>query len=162
MHATYIPESIDYWIKYYEDSIKSSQFQLGGDLDGFRAAFPFHQRGGGLGSFFKSMFRLAMPLFKSAGIHALSAGSKIAADLAKGRNLKESFSEHGRDAAGNMLHETADMITKQKGKGVGTRIKRSAAVPFYKRKKQTKPKSFGKSKAPKTVGFLDIYSKQNE
>jgi hypothetical protein len=161
VHVTYVPENTEYWVRYYEASIKNNQYQLGGELDGFRAAFPFHQRGAGLGSFFKSLLRMAMPLFKSAGKHALVAGSKIATDVSQGKAFKESFSEHGREAAGQILHETADRVLSQKGKGLGIRKRKKAStVNAYKKNKLCNSVSFSKKKLPRTVGFPDIYSRK--
>lgn len=93
MHVPYIPESTDYWLKIYKESLAlQPQYQLGGNLRGFRA-FSAHHRGGGLGSFFKGLLRFAVPLLKTAGKQALITGSKVAADIAEGRNFKESVNE---------------------------------------------------------------------
>uniref|UniRef100_A0A915K2R3 Uncharacterized protein n=1 Tax=Romanomermis culicivorax TaxID=13658 RepID=A0A915K2R3_ROMCU len=59
---------------------------------------------------------MAVPLLKSAGKHA--PGSKVAGEVATGRTFKDSVSDHGREAVGQVLHGTADRIVKgQKGKG---------------------------------------------
>jgi hypothetical protein len=157
MHVVYIPENGDYWFQYYKTSVTSNpQYQLGGELQGFRAYSPYH-RGAGLGSFFRSLFRMAMPLLKSAGKQTLAAGSKIAADVVQGRPLKESALEHGKHAAGEVLHDTADRI--QKGKGIGQRKKTNTVKP-YKRRASNKVKSVVKKKSRRTVALKkDVFEK---
>lgn len=153
MHVIYISENADYWLQYYKSSVAlNPQYQLGGELAGFRAYSPYH-RGNGLGSFFKSLFRMAMPLLKSAGKQGLVAGSKIVADVAQGRPLKESAIEHGKYAAGSVLHNAADRL--QKGKGLGKR-KQAKTVRPYKRRAQSKNKSVAKKRLTRTVGS-DIF-----
>jgi len=145
MHTIYTPESADYWLKLYQDTLDSQQYQIGG-LRGFRAFAPYH-RGGGLGSFFQSLFRYAMPLLKTAGKHALITGSKVVADVTQGRNLKESLKEHGKTATSSFLHETADNIG-QRGKG---RRKRA-----YKRKSRRSNTSVASKKRCRAVGSTNF------
>lgn len=158
MHVTYVPDNIDYWISFYKTTITSqSQYQIGGDLPAFTAYAPYH-KGSGLGSFFKSLFRMAMPMLKSAGRRALISGSKIAADVAQGHSLADSVKEHGKAAAGDLMHEVADKIQgKQTGKGVGGR-KKSLKKKHYKRKAKPISDSLLKKKLPKIVGS-DIFSR---
>jgi len=145
IHTIYTPESADYWLKLYQDSLDSQQYQIGG-LRGFRAFAPYH-RGGGLGSFFQSLFRYAMPLLKTAGKHALITGSKVVADVTQGRNLQESLKEHGKAATSSFLHETSDNIG-QRGKG---RRKRS-----YKRKSRRSNASVASKKRRRAVGTTNF------
>lgn len=158
MHIEYIPENIDFWIHFYKSSIDDHpQFHLGGELPGFRRYVPpVLQRGAGLGSFFKSLYRLALPLFKSAGSHALSAGSKIAADLAEGKDLREVAIKHGREAAGNVLHDAGKKIS---GKGLGKRKKNAKATIPLKKRRTSKTSSFAKKQSSQAVGS-DIFSAQ--
>lgn len=157
MHVTYLPENTQVWLEFYKSTISTNpQYQFGGELPGFRAYAAYHHRGAGLGSFFKSLFRMALPLLKSAGKHALSSGSRIAADLSQGRDLKDSLKEHGRNAAGALLHETADRI--QKGKGLGKRRHTKRNVVPYKRRHVTKKQSLHKIRLPRVVGSKDIFS----
>jgi hypothetical protein len=143
MHVPFTPENTDYWLKFYQESVAShSQYQIGGELSGFRAFAPYH-RGGGLGSFFKSLYRHALPILKSVGIHALSAGSKIAADLAQGRKFSETAKEHSKAAAGEFLKESASKLG-QKGEGLGRRRQ-------YKRKRSKSHTSFPRKKIRRKV-----------
>ena len=122
MRVLYVPVSEKAWI---------SHFQQGGFI-GAR-----YQRGAGLGSIFRSLFRAILPVAKSAGKsvgrRALKAGAEIASDLVSGRNFKESLQEHGRHAASDLLSKAA---TKLKGGKLGT-IKRPKKTKRVIRKKRT-------------------------
>ena len=159
MHFTYVPKNTDFWIHYYKDSISAQpQYQLGGEISGFRGYPQYYHRGAGIGNFFKSLFRLAMPMLKTVGKHALVTGSKIADDVAQGRNLKESALERAKQATGTLLHEVGDRV--QRGKGLGRRKRstnRIKKVKMYKRKHAMKRKSFRKRKLRRTVGS-DIFT----
>ena len=103
---------------------------------------PF-QRGGGLGSIFRSIFRAILPIAKTAGRavgkRALQAGAEVASDLVAGRNLKETFKSRGKDAASDLLLKAANEL---KGGRLGGRpapkrncIKGAPKVKHVKRKK---------------------------
>lgn len=152
MHVLYVGDSVEDWLNYYKSTITDNpQYQLGGDLRGFRAYAPYH-RGAGLGNVFKSLFRIALPFLKTMGKHALISGSKIAADVAGGRKFKESAVEHGRTAASQVLHEAADKI--QKGKGLGKRKRRTSTK--NKKGHAKKFRAFKKKFSVKPVGS-DIF-----
>lgn len=84
-------DSPAFWLAYY----KNQAVQSGHGLDGFHGS-PY-QRGAGLGNFFKSLFRIAVPVLKQAaratanriGRQALTAAGNIAADVTAGRTLKD-------------------------------------------------------------------------
>jgi len=91
-----------------------------------------HQRGGfALGGLFKTLARVALPVMKRAGKavakQALNTGMSVASDALAGRNVKESFDEHGREGATNLLHKGHKALSKkktkpkrrQKGRGMG-------------------------------------------
>src|SRR3569832_2255216 len=106
MHITYIIESTDYRIQFYKSSISDqSQYQLGGNLAGFKAYFPYHQ-GSGIGNFFKGLYHIALPLLKTMGKQALITGSKTAADIAEGKDIKSTASKHAKTVAETLLHKT--------------------------------------------------------
>jgi len=112
MRAEYIPLSDEDWLEFYLSR------QVGHGLDGFEGMA--YQRGHGLGSFFKGLFRLILPVAKTVGktfgSEALSAGANIAGDLVRGRSAKEAFEDHGRTAAANLMDKTASHI-RQRGHG---------------------------------------------
>jgi hypothetical protein len=120
MHKEFNGENIELWTNYFNDQAS----QVGYGLDGFHGSR--YQRGAGLGSFFRSLFRMAVPVFKSAASHvgkqALSTGASIASDLVNGRSLGEAAEEHGRTGVTNLLNE-ASRALQQKGRGLGSRPK---------------------------------------
>lgn len=146
MHINYTPEPIDFWVRFYKLSIEEQpQYQLGGDLPGYRAYRPLLlQHGAGLGSFFKSLYRWALPLLKSAGKHALTAGSHIASDVAAGQPLTDSVKKHARQATGELLKETGEKVMK--GKGVGKRPRQRKMLKALKRKRTSISAPFIKRK----------------
>ena len=80
-----------------------------------------YQRGAGLGSLFRSLFRAILPIAKTAGKaigkRALSAGAEIATDLVAGKNFKQSLEQHGKEATSDLL---AKASRKLKGGRLGT------------------------------------------
>src|SRR5690349_10599808 len=102
-------DSPAFWSSYYHQQA----VQSGHGLDGFRGS-PY-QRGAGLGSFFKSLFSMAVPVLRQAakttakrvGKQALSAIGQVASDVSTGRDFKESLLSRGKQAASNVLTETA-------------------------------------------------------
>ena len=162
MHITYIIESTDYRIQFYKSSISDqSQYQLGGNLVGFKAYSPYH-RGAGIGNFFKGLYHIALPLLKTMGKQALITGSKIAADIAEGKDIKSTASKHAKTAAVTLLHKTADKIQNlQKGDGLGKVVRKlpnkSIRKLEYKRKRGGKQSSFRQKRSRRLVAS-DIFS----
>src|SRR3569832_4561 len=161
MHITYVIEPTDYWVQFYKSTIKDqSQYQLGGNLAGFKAHAPYH-RGAGVGNFFKGLYRIALPLIKSMGKQALITGSKIAADLAEGKEIKESATRHGKIAATMVLRKTANKIQNlQTGDGLGIAMQKThnkaAKKLEYKRKRSGKQSPFRQKRTRRLVAS-DIF-----
>lgn len=155
MHITYIPEDVNFWLEFYKTSVSSNpQYQLGGVLPGFRGYAPYHHRGAGIGSFFKSLYRMVLPMLKTVGKEALLTGSKVAADVASGENFKSSLKTHGKNALSNALHKTGDHIV---GAGLGKRKTSRSINKVNKRSKNVKKSSVKQNKSSKSV-VSDIFS----
>ena len=126
MRSYYEPESVEFWLNALVEQ------QYGDGYPSF-VGMPY-QRGMGIGSFFRGLFRAVAPIVRSvgktAGREALRAGAGILTDTLQGRDIKDSLNEHGRKAIGNTLKETGDIIQRrpQVGRGLGTRkgLKRTA------------------------------------
>jgi hypothetical protein len=116
MHLQFNPEDYTTWLQYYAGQASQTGYGFVG--------MPY-QRGGGLGSFFRSLFRMAIPVIRSigsqAGKHALSAGSNILSDIVKGKPLYESAKTHSRAETSKLLREMGEEL--QEGEGLGTRPK---------------------------------------
>ena len=144
MRVSYNPDAETFWDDYYMAQAKQS----GHGLAAFHGV-PY-QRGAGIGSLFRSLFRLIVPIGKAAakaiGKEALTAGANIAGDVVKGRSLKASAAEHGKAAAANLAQKAATKL--QTGKGLG---KRKAKGPVKtrnpKRKKASRKKSGPKGRS---------------
>ena len=138
MRKIYTPLDESDWF----DHFMGKASQSGHGMDGF-IGMPY-QRGHGLGSFFKGLFRMLLPVAKkigkSVGKQALVAGSHIAADAVRGRNIKESLKKHGRNATANFMEDTAVLIrqpsatAKQSGAGRKRKLTEIIKTPNKKQK----------------------------
>ena len=84
---------------------------------------PSYQRGHGLGGIFSSLFRAAIPIFKSVSPalkqgakalarEAITTGANIATDALKGEDWKESASKHSKAAAKTLISSGASKLTR--------------------------------------------------
>lgn len=141
MHLKYNPEDYNLWLHYYA----AQAAQTGYGMEGFRG-LPY-QRGAGLGSFFRSLFRMAIPVIKGigkeAGTRALSAGADVLTDLAQGRPLMESTKRQ----TSKLLKEASEAL--QTGEGLGRRPK-SININNY-------PDTFTKTKQKKRKHVSNRY-----
>jgi hypothetical protein len=117
MRIEFVPFSPDEWVRFY---------QVGGGFHGL----PFHTRGGGLGSIFRNILRMLMPIAKSAvkasGKEALSTVARIASDVVAGESFPESVEKQGRAGTARLMRRAADKVE-------GGRLKR-----IYKQRKTNK------------------------
>ena len=100
--------------------------QHGGNIVGFRGARI--QRGYGIGGIFKSLARIAIPLFKrgakAVGKRALQAATEVGQDVLEGKNVIESAKSRGKQAAGDVAKAAANKVMAERGRKKG--IKRAA------------------------------------
>ena len=101
MRHTYIPDANECKVYYLRS-------QNGGGLRGFHGARI--QRGYGLGSFFKSIARVAIPLVKK-GVNA------IGQDVLEGKSIKQAVASRGRQAVNDLAKQGVDNIKRQIGGG---------------------------------------------
>ncbi len=92
--------------------------QLGGSPIVFRG-YPY-QRGSGLGSIFKGLLRMVLPLAKQAGKaigkEALVTGANVARDVAEGQDIVESLKLQGRRGGKRLVKKGVRSLTGQKRK----------------------------------------------
>lgn len=100
--------------------------QIGSGLPAFVGSR--YQRGHGLGSMFKSLFRWISPIFKTHALPVLSQGAKtvgeeaiktvagIANDALSGKTLESSVQQRAKEAV-DVLSEKAQKFLKQDGSG---------------------------------------------
>ena len=100
--------------------------QHGGNIVGFRGARI--QRGYGIGGIFKSLARIAIPLFKRGAKavrkRALQAATEVGQDVLEGKNVIESAKSRGKQAAGDVVKAAANKVIVGRGRKKG--IKRAA------------------------------------
>ena len=124
MRVHYVPINEKQWIHH---------IQRGGGFIGVP-----YQRGAGLGSVFRSLFRAILPIAKTAGRavgkRALKAGAEIASDLVSGRDLKSTLKERSSTATADLLNQAA---AKMKGGKKRSSIKGRPKKKKIIRKKRT-------------------------
>jgi hypothetical protein len=141
MRQHFNPENLETWLNYYGSQASQTGYGLS---SGFRGA-PY-QRGAGLGSFFRSLFRMAVPVIKSAAGHigrqALSSGVDIAHDIVQGKPIGDAFEEHSRAGLADLVVKAKKAV--QKGRGLGSRPKliKGQSVDIFD-KKAKKPRKNG-------------------
>jgi len=141
--------------------------QHGDGISGFEGV-PF-QRGSGIGSIFRGLLRLILPVAKSAGKtaikaigrQALSTGSELAGDVLRGEEIKKSMNKRGRRAVKRLASQAGRKLSqagrgrRQKGKGLGTRSKNANIALGTKtaptKRKTTKNKKRGRKDAFDTI-----------
>jgi hypothetical protein len=114
MRTEFVPFSLDDWIQFY---------QVGGGFHGLT----FHTRGGGIGSVFRNILRMLMPIAKSAvkatGKEALSTVSRIASDVVAGDSFAESAEKQSRVGTARLMRKAADKVEGGRLKRINTREK---------------------------------------
>lgn len=117
-------------------------FQRGG------SALP-RQRGAGVGSVLRSLWRFLLPLAKPVaqeiGREGAAAGARVLSGVAEGKNFKETVEKETKEGISNLFRTASDRM-----KGSGARRRRTIKGPPYvgravSKKRLTKKKinSFG-------------------
>ena len=134
MRQSYVGETINVW----EQSLLHSQYGAG-----YFSGIPY-QRGTGIGSVFRGLWRAIWPAVKkvgaTAGRAALSSGADAAKDLLSGENMKTTLKKRGKQALGRTLEETGKSLQSGSGFGFKTRRTRRKAIKGIKRKRKLPPK----------------------
>ena len=134
--------------KFYEVYYLNQARQKGGNLPAFQSAR--FQRGYGLGSIFKGLFRLAMPHLqqdaKVLGKKALQMGVQVAQDALAGENVKTATKKRAKQALGLPSQNSSQSGGGQKAikrkaqprKNSSPPGKRAKASPQQKKKPEEK------------------------
>jgi len=138
MRHQYLPLTEKDWLQYYSN-------QQGGLIIGFKGNR--YQRGAGIGNILKGLFRMVLPLAKTAGKvigkQALESGTDLLSDILKGDTVKSSLKRHGRQAVGKLVDKGAKRLVRkiQTGQGLGVRrskARKSIKAMGYRRKRYKK------------------------
>lgn len=129
MRRLYYPETVTDW--------EINLLQTGGALPVYSGLA--YQRGQGLGSIFRGIFRAIWPTIKkvgiSAGKEALQAGSEAARDhYNQGVDAKTALKRRGKQALGRTISYLGQEL--QKGEGLGKR-QRTKNIKGLKQRKKT-------------------------
>ncbi len=137
MRILYTPNSSHEW----QDLLVFGT-QRGGAFVGYRGN-PY-QRGAGLGSFFRGLFKAAVPLIKRAakavGKQALKTGVGVLGDVARGGEFLPSLELHGKEAVSSLADKAKAYLESGQDAqvGGGTRRKLQARKRLAKQKSRKK------------------------
>lgn len=113
----YVSEPIAFWNQYYQKGYGMQVYQ----------GVPL-QRGNGIGSFFRGLFRMAWPLLRTAGTAAaaegLSTAAHVARDVSQGEDWRTATRRRAFEGSSKLLDKASEKMRKQQGKGVGKRGKK--------------------------------------
>ena len=141
----YIPEDPSVWENYFNEQ----SVQHGRGLLGFRGSQ--YQRGSGIGSLLGGLFRSILPIAKNVGKtvgkQALRTATEVASDALSGRDVGEALEERAKTGAKKLLRKGVKKldsnvsrkrkrVVKQKGFGLGTRIKSGSRTTVLSAKKR--------------------------
>ena len=150
--------------------------QQGGQMVVFHGT-PY-QRGYGLGSFFQSLARKALPFIKQGaktlGRAALDTGVNIAQDVLAGNNLKTAARSRVRQTAKTLREQAFNRLASQTGSGrkqlkrkapqkkiissQSIKVKRAKAAPRKRKKNKRKlPLTHRQVKKSKVTHLKDIF-----
>ena len=139
--------------KIHQPNIKAYELHFrnqagGAALPGFRGVNI--QRGYGLGSMFRSLFRFDMPLVKSGaksvGKAALNTGIEVAKDVLAGKSLRNAAVERAKEAGGRLKQQAINTLVPQTG--TGRKRKASEASASIKRGKPSQGINKARKGAP--------------
>ncbi len=154
MRVLYEPEDVKFWTSLLLEAANHKN-QRGGGLSGFQGVR--YQRGAGLGSFFRGVFRAALPVIssigKTVGKQALSSGVAMTRDVGNGESVGQSFINRNREAAEELLTKAANAV---KQTGNGKFIKRKRSIRKRKAKAHKRPKV--PSKKHKKPSIFDSFA----
>ena len=122
--------------KLYEQYCLDQAKQKGGNLPAFHGAR--FQRGYGLGSIFRGLFRWAVPLLqqgaKMLGRKALQTGVSVAQDVLAGENVKTATKKRAKQALGLPSQKSLRSGAGKKGTKRQAQPRKNSSPPGEKRK----------------------------
>lgn len=143
MHSDFDPNTVD-WSFFATGDIQTGgggQVLMSG---GMAASYPVFsgmafQRGAGIGSVLRSLWRFLLPVGREVGAaigrQGLESGSRVLSGLLDGKDVKETLVSEGKSGLKNLLDKAANNLNKQKGSGGSNfdfkRYKRAAATGLH-------------------------------
>ena len=100
------------------------------------------QKGYGLGSFFRRMFRAALPFLvkggQSVGKEALRTGTQVMSDVLAGENIKDSAKKRTKEAGKNIARRAVDKLQSMVGNGKYKRKRKTQKRVIQSKKRKVK------------------------
>jgi hypothetical protein len=124
MHVDFNPGNIN-WTKFKKGGEGDDDSELMIGHGGGSAHYaPFsgmpYQRGAGIGSVFRSIYRFLLPLGRQAagavGRQGMESGAKVLTSVLDGKELKQSLEDEGRSGLKSLLDKASQNL-KQQGSG---------------------------------------------
>lgn len=123
MHVPFNPQEIDWCLHLTPQTY--NPYKQGGSGIFYGSSY---QRGAGIGSLFRSLLRVLLPLGKEASWavarQGLESGNRILSDVLQGKDLRESAKIQTRRGVINLLDNASANLkknaSKQKGEGLST------------------------------------------
>lgn len=156
--------SSDYYKTYY---LNQTRGQYGGALPAYHGVH--FQKGYGVGSFLKGLFRSALPIFKSGaqavGKRALATGLDLAKDYADGKDFKTALKSRGLEAANSLTSKAvnkARSLVNQSGRGLKRRASSKSVSCSRAKKKRTSTTKARKTNKTRKATSRKLKSKPNK
>lgn len=143
MHSDFDPNSVD-WSFFAMGDIQGGGGGQALMSGGMAASYPVFsgmafQRGAGIGSVLRSLWRFLLPVGREVGAaigrQGLESGSRVLSGLLDGKDVKETLVSEGKSGLKNLLDKAANNLNKQKGSGGNNfdfkRYKRAAAAGLH-------------------------------
>ncbi|KAI3419213.1 hypothetical protein GPALN_006964 [Globodera pallida] len=128
-----------HWVDWstFADASPELLVQFGG-YNVFRG-IPY-QRGGGVGSVFRSLMRYLLPIGKQLGAaigrQGLESGNRVLTNVLAGKDIKESLVTESKSGLANLLEKAASNLNSQKGQGFDFKRYRKDAAQTGKGKRK--------------------------
>lgn len=129
MHVPFDPVSVN-WAELLNHNDEIVQFGGGGIFRGMP-----YQRGMGVGSVFKSLWRFLLPIGKELGSalgkQGLESSQRILSNVLEGKNVKDVLANEGRSATKSLLNRTAATLST----AIDKTAQKGGRLTHYKKKR---------------------------
>lgn len=128
MHVDFNPQQVDW--SFFTALPDRLDVQVGGGGlgggGGENVNYPIftgmaYQRGAGIGSVLRSLWRFLLPVGRAAGAaigrQGLETGTRVLSGILDGKDAKETLVSEGKTGLKNLLDKAANNLEKQKGSG---------------------------------------------
>lgn len=138
---------VDFYTRYYLE-------QAGSGYSVYRGSR--YQRGHGIASFFKGLFRAALPMFKSGaraiGHEVLRSGANVLTDISENKSLRQSLLERATESGRVLKRKAESKLNSMSGNGLkGGKRRRITHSSFTPKQVRTVKRSTKKGRKTKSI-----------